>query len=486
MKKISPYIFLIIVFTSLSCVQKTSDLHFEVKEIPNPTGDSFYNPGGTPSGQGNVSEEVLKATFATTLFPITSTSCFSCHANNHGSTNVDIAFNNIRLVNKVNLDDPAFSSLYTKILDGHQTFNISDANEILDAIVDWKSQSGYVTQTANPETSVVYTVETTKQIMNPPYTEPSGTILITAKDNKDAISFEGTTFNFEIEDGVESFGPPRVLRLDGNGNPYNSSEGLPVAISDTYQGSLPKGRARVQFTITDPIPGPYYIYILANCGTVSQSLNQTCGGANQFYASVNAIVAPEITLKHTELYPTAPILDPYLWRQLEIPLAVGKASSFQLGAGNHELTIVPRTYGFRISQIAITKDANFIANTQLWDKAKILTYNLDHIYAGLKFMVSVSEFDNSSYLLSKPRFLVPVGKKLRLKNILASLNSGIRTQDTWSSVDLLTVPTAPFCVALNGTRFPCITTIPTSQIILKDKGFALDELSFKFETLTIE
>jgi hypothetical protein len=269
-----------------------------------------------------------------------------------------------------------------------------------------------------------------------------------------------------------------------------TSEGLPVATSDTYQGNLPKGRARIQFTITDPTPGTYYIYLLNNCGTASLSLGQSCNMSDAYYASVNEIVSPEVPLKHSYLNPTTPLLDPFVWSKLGIIVGSNNfaptVSGFQLGAGNHEFTIVPREYGFQISKIAITKDANFISNTKLWDKAKLLIYNLDHIYAGLKFIVDVSEFDVSSYLLSKPRFAVPVGKTLRVKNIIASINDGVRTNDTWANIDLTMGSSYACSPNDNQVVAPCIKMIPTSQIILKDKGFELDELSFKFETLTVE
>lgn len=138
-------------FIGMGCVaqlapQDVSPLEFSGNGIE--IGLDGQNVGTLPGdvgvgGNATASGSVLN--FQNTLFPITSTKCMECHTGNHGSPNLNLAYNSIINGGKVNLASPGLSPLYLKIADvnGHQTFGAADAAEILSKIELWAALDGF-------------------------------------------------------------------------------------------------------------------------------------------------------------------------------------------------------------------------------------------------------------------------------------------------------------------------------------------------------
>jgi hypothetical protein len=215
---------------------------------------------------------------------------------------------------------------------------------------------------------------------------------------------------------------------------------------------------------------------------------------------VDNIQPAETSLKNFELNTFRTAFDPYAWTRSSIktsPVNNNAISKFNLSAGSHEVTIVPRNLGARFTKVVVSKDPNFIQNDKSWSRARTLVYDLSSIENGLRFMVDVQEFDSSSYLVFKPRFQLPVGKKLKVQNIKA-FSSATSFSTTWQTIDeIITGKTG--CDPQNlsvlafgeaDARFSgCQTFLSATPdgglILVKSQGLAQDELKFSFEKLEI-
>ncbi len=468
-----------------------TELAFEEKDIP---GDELTQAGGST---------LLKTSFEQTLFPFTKNNCFSCHSASHGSANSTTALTDIQEMAKVNFASPDQSVLYLKLFQGHQTFSAADAAEILRLINLWKDQAGNDvagSEDQSTEPNVTYALTTdTKKLFEPSVEDPSS-IVITAKDHKSQITLEGDRFVYGVDKGVHFFTAPLPL-ITVNGQIQTAQNVSLPEDQDTYNGHrTDKGAAKIQFQVTDP--GDYYVHVLSSCYILFIGVNNSyCGGSRGIFLSVDNVVPAEITQKHFDLNTLRTAFDPYAWSKLTVKTSLVNnttVSKFALTAGSHELILVPRSLGARITKVVLSKDPNFIKNDNSWARARTLVYDLASVQAGLRFVVDVQEFDNSSYLVSKPRFLLPVGMKLKIKNIKAALNAN-NVSHSWQTIDE-TITGISGCSAENiksvmifgegDARFTgCFTfmnaTTNGGLILTKDLGPSLDQLSFSFEQLEI-
>lgn len=103
--------------------------------------------------------------FRISLHPVLKENCFTCHSTEgtgqtplHAENDATVAHDEILLANKVDLSQPIFSRIYTKVKEGHSCWGdcASNSAEILAGIEDWVEKLGeladdttVITQTAS-------------------------------------------------------------------------------------------------------------------------------------------------------------------------------------------------------------------------------------------------------------------------------------------------------------------------------------------------
>ncbi|MBY0516314.1 MAG: hypothetical protein K2P81_05365 [Bacteriovoracaceae bacterium] len=401
-------------------------------------GDLIYSVDGvgvvSPIA-GGTAESSLSA-FQQTVYPLTRSHCVSCHGGSqtplHASSDPAVAHNAV--LQKVNFTDPSNSRMVRKLRDEshHCWTSCSQSAQIMqDAIAEWTSRMTTVntdppggTNDYNLVTGQSQTVAQERQLVT------AGAFLMTSSA------------------GTAMYSTPFV---------YNST------ISPGFI-EAPNDGSNQTFSSTDPAAGQATF-------AMSSMANRT-GGAlwGLVQAAANNDDSFFIKMNNGNLI------------QWNIPDTNGKfqwvrvPNNYNVNAGNNVVTVREREDGTKIAMLLWTQDQNFVPTGAGTAGEIKLTFPLSTLLggvSGVSLEVKLNDYDSYSYKLTSLRLNNTSGRMIYVKNIRLMLNGHYSPQNAnYTYVDQ-TVP--------NGGA----NLNPGSMIVLKEKGEAVDKLSFAFEILEV-
>jgi hypothetical protein len=211
-------IFFALSFLGIGCVaqlapEDVSPLEFSGDGIEIGTDEqNGVNPNN--GGNTNVAASASVLNFQNTLFPVTSTKCMQCHSGNHGSSNVNLAYNSIINGGKVSLASPGLSALYLKINDpsGHQGYGPADAVEILNKIELWAGLDGIAGpgNNGNPVAVTNASLTAFASTLHPVMVNRCASCHSNNQNNTSSHGNSDATVSFETMDDVDGQGRAKV------------------------------------------------------------------------------------------------------------------------------------------------------------------------------------------------------------------------------------------------------------------------------------
>ena len=408
-----------------------------------------YTNCGSPFGQttplfftSNVyggSASISYQAFSTTVYPITCARCVSCHATQqpaHASPDVAKAHDAIISNFKVNFLNIPTSRMVKKLRDdNHNCWSDCEANalEMEAAIGEWNEvikKSGAPQAPAEIDTKI--------------YTSQSKFLAeeFATVDN----FFKKDYVNLSAEPAMVN--PPMVKASSAMEGTYLW---VPNSVEKVLAGGDPTaGKASLNFAIRQA-SNQYKVWGLVNAPNVND---------NAFIVKMTSVTD---TFHEWEI----PVTDGWEWRQLP-------NTNFNLTVGNHTLEISERKNGTKIKQVVITADNNFNAANYKELTGVTLTYDLSEALRvpGITFKIDVIDYDLYSYRFQNPR-IVTATESVKVKTLRLLVNKTYNPQhSTYNLVNKV-------ATAADGKLSDY------AMLVIKDKGLALDKISFSFEELKL-
>lgn len=170
------------------------------------------------------------------------------------------------------------------------------------------------------------------------------------------------------------------------------------------------------------------------------------------------------------------------FREFDVPVTLGfewrMLQNFTVNLTNnqnHTLQIRQRKDGAKIKKLVVTADNNFNGTTAADFIGVTLTYDIGEQVRvpGVQFKIDVSEYDLYSYKFINPR-IVTTSANIKVKSARLLVNNEYNPQhSTFTLIDKVATPTDGKLSDFN-------------MIVIKDKGFSGDKISFSFETLQVD
>lgn len=407
------------------------------------TNPSTGNGNGTPESTYTSAEvkAISLAAFKKTVYPITTTRCVSCHGSTqtplHASSNAETAFNSIIDNYKIDFNNIANSRMVLKLKSDHHNCwgdCAANATEMQNQITEWKRlidlEAPDATDTTNNVSAT--TTEETKtvaDILNPENAIDQGTITMMAESGSLRAPMEKATAN-----GVSYIWAPE-------------GKGLKTLTS------ADAGLAYVNFKVSTS--DFYKVWMLVDAPDQN---------SDSMFLKVAGSASTEWHIKLTKGFE---------WREVTSTTGFLDSPFYITGGNNYGVDIRQRDDGVKISKITITNDPNFNPAATKALKSTI-SVPLDHLsgVAGSMLDIDIEEYDMYSYKLSNPR--IRTTKEFYVKTLKVLVNGSFNPQHaTYLVVDKKVTPA-------DGV----LSTY--SMILLKDKGPAVDKLSFNFAHIKTE
>jgi len=404
------------------------------------TNNNNNNNNGNNNGGGANSVAI----FSTTVHPITSMRCATCHtpdglgigpfhAHSDATTAHDAVMNN----GKVNLVNPSQSRLVRKIVDeNHNCWSDCAANsaEMEAAITDWKNQMEQQGGGNNNNNGELVTDESgyLGQELDPNNAMDNGTV---------GFATDGATLVAPMVTGDDN-GTTYIWVPNGNGGLLQNNNNA-------------AGIGYLQFNLSGS--DSYKIYGLVNSPT---------GSDDSFHIRVNQGQYAEWHTGTT---------NGFEWREVTDTNNMNPMNFFIPAGNGHTLEVRQREDGTKISKVVISNDPNVNLNDVSGALIGTLNYDLSALLGGVavQFQIDFQEFDMYSYKFMNPRFVLN-GRSLQVKNIKILVNNQFNPQhSTYTIVDKVVTPADP-------------SASSSAMIVLKDQGLMLDRISFSFEELQLQ
>lgn len=395
--------------------------------------DDSDDSSGTVTGMGLSSVDA----FAQTTHKITTKNCALCHASLqqpfHANPTASVAHDAIMAGAKVNLSNPAQSRLVLKLQAGHNCWGncASNAAEMLDSINNWVDLMKAPDAPADTGTTTNNGLVTSESVTVAEALDPN--------QLKDAGSY---LINLESA----MLQSPMVKVTSGD----SSYIWVPAGTHGNTQSntSTAAGRAYSQVSLTQTTGYKIFGYV-----------DGPNANDDSFHIRVGASGFVEWHTGGTT---------GFQW--VEVTSGSGRASkTFNLTSGNQQIEIREREDGAKISYLYITNDLQTVASDISGGAMATLSYSLDALAPGSNayLKVNISNYDNYSYKLSKPRIVLPRGT-LKVKSLKPLINGSWNAQhSTYTLVDKTVSPSMGDLSS-------------SSMIILKDRGDDVDQISFEF------
>lgn len=159
--------------------------------------------------------------------------------------------------------------------------------------------------------------------------------------------------------------------------------------------------------------------------------------------------------------------------------------TFNLAAGNHTIEVRHREDGVVIDKFLITSDAAFtptgIDGVGSTSNVRVLEWDVSALagVAGVRFRIDVVDFDQSTYLFSRPRLVVANGSVLAKSVMILINNIYVASDSTFTVVD--DEVAAPGGDLNNDGALPA----NLSLLVLKGSNPPLDKFTVSFERIMV-
>mgnify|MGYP003393400976 CR=1 FL=1 len=404
---------------------------------PAPTSPS---PGPAPGpGPTTIPGLTSMAAFQQSLWPVlraAPANCVGCHGDTgpraaYASSTLSTAHDTTLGGGLVNLTDPSLagqSAIVLKIAAGHQGNPAALAGTMQSAIVQWRALMQPTVIAPPPPGDPLGTREVSAQISMP--ADPNTRVYIEAE--------AATLTQFTAQANALASGAM------GFSSPVNNN----VTIADANVSPQ-----RAVFNFVAPVAGNYRIW--------GRSLALT-NNDNEFYT-------------RTDLQPfgtwTLPVSDVLTWN-------IVRNQTVNLTAGNHTFEVRMREDGAFLDKILITNDMNF---TPFAQGSRTLEFNVGQLagLANVLFRVDVAEFDQSSYIFTNPRLVVPAGSSVVVKSVMLHINGVYKAGDaTFTVID-------DEADSVNGNLDNAGMLTGYALIVLKGANPAMDKFSVSFGMIQV-
>lgn len=405
----------------------------------NNNNNNNNNGGGGASNQDSVN------IFSTTLHPITTMRCATCHSPDglqispfHGHSDAGQAHEALMSAAKVNLDTPANSRVVRKLIEElHNCWSgdcAADAAVIESAIDDWKAQMDALGGSNNNNNNNGLTTDESQYLaleLDPNQAMDNGTI---------GINTDGATLVTPMVTGDDN-GTQYIWVPNGNGGLLQNNNNA-------------AGIGYAQFNLSGS--DSYKIYGYVDAPTNSD---------NSFHIRVNQGQYAEWHIEPT---------NGFEWREVTDTNNMNPFNFFIPAGNGHTLEIRQREDGTKISKVVISNDPNVNLNDVSDALVGTLSYDLSAILGvNVQFEIDFQEFDMYSYKFMDPRFVLN-GYSVYVRNVQLLVNGSFNPQhSTYTIIDKTVTPADP-----SASQF--------SMIVLKDQGLQLDRISFSFEALQLQ
>jgi hypothetical protein len=297
-----------------------------------------------------------------------------CHSNNHGSSNVNLAYNAIITGGKVSLASPGLSALYLKINDpsGHQGYGPADAAEILNKIELWAGLDGIAGNGNNGNQAGATNASLTAfaSTLHPVLVNRCGNCHNNNQNNTSSHGNSDATVSFETMDDVDGSGRAKVnfsnpnlsriyTKIQAGNHPSANPLGTAVATQiltaiNSWIQSIPANNGDSYVSVGRKIMAPIGSYLLTG-DIVVTSDQMTISNPNpdtfdKVIDEETAIGAPFTYIKRTGGNPNSPEMNVIM--NFSIPEA-GSYIAYVLQRINN----TNRTYQYAYDNLAL---ANFV------------------------------------------------------------------------------------------------------------------------------
>lgn len=418
---------------------KKSGLKFE-DTTTNPVVDPITNTTSGSSDAPVVSGNVSVQAFSTTVYPITRANCVNCHGSFqtplHAVSDPTQAHDAVVNSYKVNFDNIPSSRMVAKLRDeAHNCWSAdcnADANQMEQAIQNWKAQIDAVGSPVTPGPAPTIGIETNEsrplsEELDPENAMDTGTIVLEASSaSLKAPMVTGTAGELTYIHVPNGNG--------GNLGNNNNAAGIGYLNFDSSASNS------------------YKIYALVDAPN---------GSDDSFHIKVDGGNYQEWHI---------PMTSGFEWREVTHTTNRNPVNFFIPAGNGHVLEVRQREDGTKISRIVISSDPNINLNDVSNATIATIRYDISAIIgAPATFSIDIQEYDMYSYKLSKPTIIS--NSRVRVRNIKPLINGSYNPQHaTYTLVDTTT---------LGGTT----VLSQRALIALKDQGTLIDRLSFSFEVL---
>lgn len=400
------------------------------------TQSALVFEGNIYGGEDAISYEA----FNSSVYQLTRTHCVACHTNTqpvHASSNLAKAHDSVISQFKVNFTNLPASRIVAKIRDeNHNCWGdcAANAQEMLAAVQSWhEAIKESAPPTPTPVDSAIVTEETRA---------------LEVELNDSTNPLKSNSVNVAVASATRT--APMVMGNDVDGDfiwvPENGQPAL---------GATATNAGRASFSFRVPVTGSYTIWMLSKALSTND---------NSYFISVPT-ASPAVNARSWDSGNDAS--SQAIWRKVT-------GSNFSLSAGNHTMELRQREDGFKIYRIIVTSDPSF--NGVEVDDYFGVTLEFDVgskiNVPGASFKIDVTDYDLYSYKFSNPRILTP-GPNLLVKGVKLLINGLWNPQhSTYTLVDKIVTDA-------DGKLSDF------SMVALKDKGSAMDKVSFSFEKLEV-
>lgn len=402
-------------------------------------GDLIYSVDGVfvPVAGGNAQTSL--AAFEQTVYPLTRANCASCHATAqqplHANSNVETAHNAILAGYKVNFTTPSASRMVAKLRnESHNCWGncAANAQEMEDAIEEWATMMATGDEDP-PGGTADFTIVTSQSstIAQIRQQVTAGAVIMTAPAQSAMLTAP------MIYNGTMT---PGFIEVPNDG------QNLTLANNDASAG-----RAVFTMSSTQARTG----------GALWGLVNATANNDDSLFFSLNGQATPtQWNINTTN--------GRFMWMRMP--------NNHNVVAGTNTITIREREDGTKLAMILWTQDQNFVPTGSGTAGMITLRFPLSSLLggtAGVELEVRLDDYDSYSYRLTSLRINNTSTSSVYVKNIRLLLNGAYNPQHAnFTFVDQIVPP--------GGAALT-----PSSMIILKDKGEAVDKLSFAFERLEL-
>ncbi len=220
----------------------------------------------------------------------------------------------------------------------------------------------------------------------------------------------------------------------------------------------------------------------AALGTLTFQIDVKVAGAYQVFGRVGSPIATtngfylKVDGGALQTWQFPQTNDDLIWDKADPVVAVGAPISFNLTAGAHTFEVRQRRGRARIDAIVLSNDPLINPeNVSPGDEAiKKITYDIGDVSGvpGAKLHVYIADYSENAYIFRNPTIELPADAKIKVKNMKLLINGNFLPQH------------ATYTVVDSEVTGPEKILSLSALVALKDKGNALDEFSFEFETLT--